>query len=447
MTPRLSTTLAVLALVVMALPQQSFAQLSYKAGFTERVRHEYWLNNRDMSNQGAVGTVAGQGDRSFFRFKTSVWGQVDYEEQFSLFAKLTNEIKSYTYYGGRSSKGARGDTDEIFVDNLYLDIKKPGELPVNFRIGRQDLLNQYGENFLIADGTPGDGSRSFYFNAVKASWTVNDTNTLDTIYLNNPRTEQWLPIVNETDPASALEMSDESGVIVDLKNKAIENLLLEPYYIYKHEGGGGGGLQAQTGKIHTVGGFAKYSLDPLTFHVQLADQFGDYGSVDREGLGGYAFVDYSFSDIPLSPVWTVGYVYLSGDDPNTPDNEGWDPLFCRYPIWSEIVPQQYTGESGNSYWSNLSMYRTQLALKLSDKMKLAMIYNYLRANEFVNANAAYAIVGNNKDRGHLLQSKLDYAFNKNVAAFLQGEYFIPGDFYNDDADPAIFVRSQVEVKF
>jgi len=50
-------------------------------------------------------------------------------------------------------------------------------LPIDFKIGRQDFLGQYGEGFLILDGTPGDGSRSFYFNAIKLTWKINSNNS------------------------------------------------------------------------------------------------------------------------------------------------------------------------------------------------------------------------------------------------------------------------------
>ncbi|MGE5308703.1 MAG: alginate export family protein [Deltaproteobacteria bacterium] len=446
--------LAALALGMCLFPAHLFAQqqLKFSYGLYERVRHEYWNNNIDMSNQNETLSTRG-GDRNFFRFKTSVWGQADYTDTYTLYAKLTNEIKSYLYLGRSRDKGARADWDEVVFDNLFIDAKKPAELPVSFRLGRQDLLNQYGENFLIADGTPVDGSRTFYFNALKASWTVDDKNNLDLVYINDPRTDIWLPVINRNrntfQTPTAVEYSDAAAFIVDLKNKSVENLLLEPYYIYKHEGGvgPGGGLMTFPGEINTVGGFAKYAIAPWTLHFQLADQFGTYGDNDRQALGGYAFIDREFKQTVFSPVWTVGYVYLSGDDKNTARNEGWDPLFCRYPIWSEIYAQEFTGESGNSYWTNLSMYRTQVLLTLTKQAKFALIYSYLRANELPTANAAASISGTGKNRGSLYQAKLDYMFNKNFNSYILAEYFKPDNFYTNDPDPAIFTRVQLEIKF
>jgi hypothetical protein len=423
--------------------------VKFKGGFYERVRHEFWKNNRDMESQYYDG-----GDRNFYRFKTSAWGQADYEI-YSLYAKLTNEFKGYNLLGSSNRKTyysnhQHWDPDEVIFDNLYLDVKKPNGIPVDFRIGRQDFLGQYGENFLIADGTPGDGSRTFYFNAVKASWTVDDKNTFDMIYLNNPRDEEWLPVLNEDKAPVNLNMTAEEGYIFYLKNKSVKDLAFEPYYIYKREGWDyGSGLQAQKGRINTLGFFGKYAMAPLTFRLQMADQFGTYGDTHRQGQGGYIFTDYDMKDVIMKPQLTGGFVYLSGDNKNTGKNEGWDPLFCRYPIYSEIYAQSFQYESGNSYWTNLQMYRLGVTVKPTDPMKFSLTYSFLRANRFSSANATYDMSGAGKDRGHLINSKVDYTINKNVSTYLLGEYFIPsrGHFYTRDADPAIFVRTQVEVKF
>lgn len=60
-------------------------------------------------------------------------------------------------------------------------------------IGRQDFLGAYGEGFLSLDGTPGDGSRTAYFNAAKAVWRINDGNSVGLIYLSDPKSDTYLP--------------------------------------------------------------------------------------------------------------------------------------------------------------------------------------------------------------------------------------------------------------
>jgi hypothetical protein len=452
---RLYLLLAILGLFISLGSVAALAQddsIKFKGGFYERVRHEFWKNNQDMEN-----TYYGGGDRNFFRFKTSVWGQMDYEQSFSLYGKMTNEIKSYNLLGSGNRKvyyndHRHWDPDEAIFDNLYVDIKKPGDLPVNFRIGRQDLIGQYGENFLICDGTPGDGSRTFYFNALKSSWAIDEKNTFDVIYTNNPRDDKWLPVINEDKNPVALNVTDEEGYIFYLKNKSIKDLALEPYYIFKREDHDyGSGYQAQKGRINTLGIFSKYALAPWTFHAQIADQFGKYGLEDRQAQGGYMFADYDLKDIIMKPQLSGGYVYLSGNKQGTAKDEAWDPLWCRFPIYSELYAQEFQYESGNSYWTNLSMYRIGVTVVPTKQSKFNLNYSWLRANELVAASATGSISGTGKNRGHLVIAKLDYTFNKNISSYLLGEYFIPDrgnhGFYTKTADPAIFVRTQLELKF
>jgi hypothetical protein len=426
--------------------------VKFTGGFYERLRHEFWKNNQDMES-----TYYGGGDRNFFRVKTSVWGQMDYEKSLSVFGKLTNEIKSYNLLGSGNRKvyyndHRHWDPDEVIFDNLYADIKKPGDLPLNFRIGRQDLIGQYGENFLICDGTPGDGSRTFYFNALKSSWTIDDVNTFDFIYTNNPRDDKWMPVINEDKNPVALNVTDEEGYIFYLKNKSIKDLALEPYYIFKREDHDyGSGYQAQKGRINTLGIFSKYTTAPWTFHGQAADQFGKYGLQDRHAQGGYLFADYDLKDVVMKPQLNAGYVYLSGNKQGSTKNEAWDPLWCRFPIYSELYAQAFQYESGNSYWTNLSMYRVGVTVVPCKASKFNLNYSFLRANELAAASATGDLSGAGKNRGHLLIAKFDYTFNKNICAYVLGEYFVPcrgsNSFYTKAADPAIFTRTQLEFKF
>jgi hypothetical protein len=436
----------------------------FKWGGAERVRHEYWRNWKDMNNQN---TPATEDNRNLFRVKTSLWGQADYGKNLSGYLRLANEFRAYPYFGGTTGsnpdksadkKGYYFDINEVVVDNLYADIKNFMELPVDLRIGRQDFLGAYGEGFLIMDGTPGDGSRTFYFNAAKASWRMDDKNTIDFVYINNPRDEEFMPVINRTmlerrgtnkDKAPFnLNTTDEIGYVAYWKNKSVENLSLEGYYIYKSEDDQGGvGAQSKKSQINTIGSFAKYNFSPFTFRGQLASQFGKYGDEDRTGLGGYGWLDYDFKDTAWSPQASIGYVYLSGNDLDSAKNEGWDPLFSRFPLWSELYLLSYAGETGVvGYWTNLSMPGATLKFKPSEKMKLSFSYYYLMANEDVASSSIFS--GTSKQRGTMPQVRIDYTFDKkkNVTGYIIAEYLDPGKFYKNE-DPAIFVRTELQVKF
>jgi len=317
---------------------------------------------------------------------------------------------------------------------------------VDIRAGRQDLIGQYGENFLIADGTPIDGSRTYYFNAFKSSWRVDDKNTLDYIYINDPRTDVFLPVINPNHPGNVLNVTAEEGHVLYLKNRNIDKLALEPFFIYKKEDAKGGTrLQSQKGRLNVPGLFAKYDLTPVTLRGQIVSETGNYGANDRDALGGYFYIDRAFKDKKWEPKLTAGYIYLSGDDPSTSTNEGWDPLFSRYPWFSELYSLSFNGESGLDYWTNLQAYQLKVELNPTKKIKIEPAYNFLRANE-IPTGTSFA-VGDGKNRGHLPTCKLSYTFNKNVSTYFLAEYLIPGNFYANTADPAMFLRTEVMIKF
>ncbi len=430
---------ALTALVFFLFVGSSFAEIDFKTGAYLRLRHEFWKNIFDLENTT-------KDNRNYFRVKASVWGELGLTEDIKVYAKLTDEFKSYTYWlRPNGKKGERFDINEVVFDNLYVDITNFAGLPVDLRVGRQNFVFTYGEGFLIMDGTPLDGSRTFYFNAAKASWRVNEENTLDVVYINNPRDDHFLPVINQNHSPQALNITDETAYMLYLKNASVENLPLEVYYIFKTEDDDNGvGLQAQNTYLHTIGSFAKYNFSPYTLRGQLAYQFGDYGANDRQGIGGYIFLDRKFEDTRWSPKASAGFVYLSGDDTSTDTNEGWDPLFSRWPWISELYALTYNAESGLGYRTNLQMWRTEVTVAPTEKMKLSVWYNFLRANETPVGTFSS---GSGKNRGHLPQIKLSYKISKNVSTYFLVEYFIPGNFHDPYADDVLFLRSELTFKF
>ncbi len=428
---------ALAALVAALFPAGSFAEIDLKGGSYLRLRHEYWKNVFDLENSA-------KDDRNFFRFKGCLWAELDLGDDISYFVRVTDEFKSYVYYLQRTGKKRpRFDLDEVVIDNLYLDHKNFLGLPLDLRVGRQDFLFTYGEGFLIMDGTPLDGSRTYYFNAARVTWHMDERNSLDFVYINDPIEDDILPHIKQKPPHRKLNATDEQAVMTYWKGDPIEDVHLEGYYIFKREDGGGPRLQARQTDLSTVGSFARCAFAPWALRAQFAYQFGEYGPYDREGFGGYVFLDTSFEDVAWSPAASAGFIYLSGDDPSTSGNEGWDPLFSRWPWMSELYCLTYAGESGLAYWTNLQMWRAELVLKPIRKTKLSLWYNFLRAND----NPAGALFGTGKNRGHLPQAKLEYSLDENISAYVLAEYFVPGNFYSDSADEAFFLRTELTFKF
>ncbi|OQX84013.1 MAG: hypothetical protein B6D53_00935 [Candidatus Omnitrophica bacterium 4484_49] len=426
-------SIAFLLLVVFA--GSGFAKdISFKWGIIERLRQEYLKNWKDMENS------TGEND-NYFRIRTSIWGKLDFDSQFSVYAKLTNEFKPYV------TPSKRGDIHELVFDNLYVDLKNIFDSPWSLRIGRQNII--YGEGFLFIDGTPLDGSRTIYYNAIKATF-ARDKLRIDFLGVDSPRQDEYFPIVNNRN--KNLVEAKERGIGYYAQYDINENWHLEQYYFYKTEKNykkikKGVVIETfQKTKLNTIGGRIVYKNSPWRIRSELAYQFGDYGTNDREGLGGYGFVDYTLQDVKFTPTVTIGGVYLSGDDPSTSDNESWDPLFSRWPYKSELYCYILSMEKSIAYWANMQLYKLGLNLKPTEKDSLDLAYMYLRANENTYASQP-AFSNDGKERGHILQLIWKHTFNKNLSGHIQIEYFHPGDYYVDTADDALFLRWQLLYKF
>lgn len=434
-------------------------ELDTTYGVVFRLRQELWENAFDLDTGGPAAQ-----NRNFFRLKTTPWIKLDYDKKIGLMVKLTNEAKYYlnvSTFRPVSGSTSRFDEDELVFDNLYVDLnlQKLANLPVDLRIGRQDFLFTHGEGFLILDGTPGDGSRTFFFNAIKANIKFGENHNLDIIYLSDPLKDTYLPVLHSTRPPYGkvrLNTSDEQGFVLYSRNKLSKEFSIEPYYIYKKEEPFSSNAELD---LNTLGIRAVYTTGGWRVRGEIARQFGEYDNGrDRKAYGGYLFVGRKYADVSLKPEFDLGYLFLSGDDPNSAEHEGWNPLFNRSPfvgpVYSELFIFTLTRETGAdsaipAYWTNLHILRAVGKVSLTGKTGLTLGYNYLWADEKTNFTSApnSALFSNNsKDRGHLFQTILNHVFSKKVDGNLHFEYFIPGDFYTDAADNALFFRWQLQIK-
>ncbi len=427
-------------LAAVIVVSDALAAVEFKYGGSLRLRQELWENAFDLDTLKVK-------NENFFRLRTSIWGQVTVDKDFSAYLKLTNEARYYI-----SSFSPANDTfeqDEIVIDNLYLDFKNLFKLPVDLRIGRQDFLFNYGEGFLIMDGTPGDGSRTFYFNAVKAVWKINQNHSIDLVYLTNPIRDVYLPSLYAANKRR-LNTSDEQGFFVYGKNKITDNFSIEPYYIYKKEDKFSITPELD---LNTLGMRAVYKYNTWRFRGELAYQFGEYdGGRDRRGMGGYIFAGRKYDNVALKPEFDLGFVYLSGDKPTTAKHEGFNPLFSRWPQWSELIVFTLARETARdcampAYWTNMHIYRANVKLNFSANTNLSLWYNYLRADQKTQGLNPAMFSNSGKDRGHLPQAMLNHKFTKNIDGYLLAEYFIPKNFYSSAANDAFFFRWQLQYRF
>lgn len=444
---RVLVVLMALWLVGLAYVSVANAEITLKYGAAFRLRQEVW---DDVVSLGTSNT-GGNADRNFFRLRTQLWGRADFNPNTGAYLRLVNEAQ---YHIGPYRINAERDKffeDEIAIDNFYFDAKNVGGLPVDLRIGRQDFLgpDTYGEGFLILDGTPADGSRTFFFNAAKAKIKINDKNSVDLVYMSDPIRDTYLPVLH-TPQKRQLTTSSEQGFVVYGRSKAIGNLTIEPYYMYKTEKAFGANDKL---KLNTLGARIVASLSGWNFGGEFAHQFGEYNNDrDRKANGGYIFVGRKYEGVTLKPEFDLRYVYLSGDDPNTAKNESWNPLFSRNPNWNELIIYTMISEQvGNGgplpgYWSNIEILKATLKLNFSAETALNLSYQYLWAPKSTKGLNTAMYTNDGKERGHLPIAILTHKFSKALDGMVQLEYFMPGNFYSDKADNATFLRWQLQYR-
>ncbi len=224
------------------------------------------------------------GRNHFFRFLTRIWTQWDFTEQVTLYSRVVNEWRHY-------EKGSDPNwdwPDEAIVDALYLDLNGLLDGRLDARLGRQDLI--YGTGKLILEGTPKDGSRTIYHDAIRLRLHAPASTTVDLLGIYN-QPENQLAIGSEnrdlTGNDPAFNDMTESGGGVYLMNDHLAGLPFEAYYLYKRESSwiDRAGTNQPGRNVHTVGTrWMPETEFGLSANIEVARQFGETGAgADLEG--------------------------------------------------------------------------------------------------------------------------------------------------------------------
>ncbi len=367
-----------------------------------------------MVNFDRIPTEAGMvwSENRFFRFRSRLWGRYDFSPNISFSSRLVNEWREYDHDKGTNNYQAM---DELVFDNVYLDVKNLFNNHLDLRIGRQDL--KYGTGKIIRLGTPLDSSRTYYFNAIKASIAL------------APLQVDLLALQVDDEDELAIHSKDrrllegeENGAGIYIKNRAFAKVPQEYYYIYKHE------QRAQNLDLHTVGLRCMPKLsENLSANVEMAVQDGhrQHGG----SVGGELFDVGLFYTLPvwptIKPTLDLSYYYLSGDDPSTSKEEGWHQLWARNPQYmSYTMVRSQVPNFAN--WSNISMpsagFKMAITSHLNVKLRLALVY------------APEDGPGGGDKKGALFISRLSYKIDKNWSGNVHLEVMDPDDYFANTND-------------
>ncbi len=423
-------TVASLCLASMGLAQ---ADTGFSWGGDARFRLTS-LNEIPLSTGGVFP------DFQFNRNRVRVWGQYDPNEDMTFRLRLVNEWRYYD--DSKTDSTAWDPSEETVPDHLYAEFRNLWDGKLSLRIGRQDMI--YGTGKVILDGTPGDGSRTIFFDAIKASIKL-DANQIDLFALYNHDHDDLT--MNDKD-RSLINITpveqDEAALGIYVKNKSFEQVPLEYYYVHKKEyiDMGIADVDLNTAGFRVMPKFG----NGLSGNLEVAHQWGDKGGDD---IGG-DMVDASLSFKPaflpsIKPSFVAGYYYLSGDDSQAAgsDNDEWHQVFARWPQISELYVYSYIGATDSiGGWTNLQTAYVGMNMVPFAGSSLQLRYYDLKADENDGKGG-----GSGRDRGDLVTAMLKFKVTDNLTGHLRGEWLDPGNYHAAGIKDSTFARFNLEYKF
>jgi hypothetical protein len=424
-----------------------------RAGFDLRLRQEKF--NYIPLKPGVV-TRGGYND--YFRIRPRIWGEVDLLENVIFRARVVNEFRHWNHpdMNPAAQRSSYNFEDEYVFDNLYIEAKDLADKKLDIKVGRQEMI--YGTGKLILEGTPKDGSRTIYFNAAKAVWKGIPNTTVDLVGIYNESIDRIAINPADRDLTGVDKNNDnitESGAFVYLKNKSCKSLPCEVYAIWKNES-----KWVKQATASTTVDVAALNVGTYGFRImpnfgsgfsgnlEAAYQSGKRGDVDTSGEMLDASVAFQ---CPVStnakPTLDLGVYYLSGDKASSTDeDESWNPLWARYPQYSELYVYAWDAEAAGR-WANVTMPKATFSVNCCKYAKTTAMVAYMWANEADGA-------GGGKDRGWLYVAKTEFDLGggylsktDKLSAHLWLEMLDPGNYYPANMATAYFARWEVMYSF
>jgi hypothetical protein len=383
-------------------------------------------NNRKLDNH-AVGH-----DRSQMRLRARTSAKFKLTDDIDFNLRILTEPR---YYIEAASEPKHLAYQEALFDNFNLTMRNAFDMPLTIVAGRQDII--LGNGWLFADGTPLDGSRSSYFDALRFVYDFDKDTTMNLIWVQDyADSAKYMKPFNDRD--IDLSEQDEQGAIFHLNRKTGKDAGIDGYVIYKHDTNRNVSSGSE-GEIYTIGA-RKYGRlnDNWEYSTEIAPQFGHKNGKGLHALGSNNQLIYSFKDEHKNKLY-FGYEYLSGSgDADKNFDRGW----ARMDTWSVLYQGDIDSIDGRKYdASNLHRLYAQWETNFTDKLSLRTDYNILFADENLTNAASKGLSRTGNFRGQLIKTTFKYKMTKAIEHRLEGEVFLPGNFYSEARnDVAVLAR-------
>ena len=404
-------------------------------GFDLRVRNEFTHNATTLNSD------APNNDSEYIRIRSRLWTYLTPVEQFRAELRLISEPRYY--FEPATQEG--WTYEEGLFDLVNLQLTNLFDVPLSIKAGRQEI--NFGNKWLIWEGSAKDGSRSEFFDAVRSTYEAREiATTFDLIYLNlAEETDAHFPVINDT--GRDINDQNEQAGIFYVRNKSLGHTLLDGYVIYRHQEGDLS--SSNEGETWLIGGRVETTFaERWNFRAEGAPEWGTLNGADHRAWGFNSLLTYT-----LGGAWKhkvrAGYEYLSGDDPDTPENEGWDPMWARRAQYSELMVLLFGAENRGRSGDYKNLQRPSIGWTATPNKKLELTADYMPL--FANENTYAGNVGYSDDgnfRGHYFQSIARLTINRHWSGHLWTEFFLPGNYYSPQRDDlAVFCRLELVFRF
>ena len=395
-------------------------------GIEQRVRNENWNNLFDFNK-------AADDQRNQIRYRSRGWAELPIGSDMVFTIGMESETNQ--------KWGVKNSVDEAIFESLNLYIRKLFINGLSLKVGRQDLMR--GDGFILTEGTPGDGSRSTYFNAADLAYTFGKSK-IEAIGILNPRQDRMLPRIN--DQHKYLQDWDDQALGLYYTGTDLPMATVEAYYFYKkevHDRLAPTNPQFQPDRhVETAGTRVNQRLgQKWSITAEAARQWGvQHPTTPISAWAAYSTIKRQ-SEAKGKPYLVAGFWALSGDDPATPDRvSGWDPLFSRGATWGDLELYSQVPEKGMGYATN--QRRVQLGAGFKPSKRLKWTFTYYKVDAFHPFGRNPSVFGPGTDRGNNLQTRLDFKLNEYLRGHVDFETLLPGDYYAH-RDPAYFLRFEL----
>jgi hypothetical protein len=435
-----------------------------------RLRNEYFYDLITLNRR------ANLNEQDYFRFRGRIWTSLMPLDDLSLNVRLASEPREWMNPAGYSIYAPQSGFDGTsgVFDNLNAKWKNIAGLPLTATVGRQDLF--LGDGWLVGDGTPYDGSWTYFLDSARLTYELKDQQTtIEAIgIIQSARDSDWMPVLNAEQDRLQTEQN-EKGAILQIANTTMKAANLTGYFIYKHDDAESMTLtdaqkyHPDNADIYTLGGRVNGLLtDNLKYWVEGAYQFGRkeypilvspyvpagvFRNIDAFGMNSK--LTYMFKD-KLNSQLTMSFEFLSGDDPNSGNDEMFDVLWGRWPRWSETGLYMYPAETRVGQEANLIRFGPTWTLNpVKDLEFSASYYALFSQTDVPTLGATQTLAPNNPARlftdtgnfrGHFTQAVLKYKFSQHMTGHLWTELLFPGDYYVNRTMMS-FLRAEVMFTF